>query len=290
MKKKSYVSLAVIVMLISLSVLIPNDVEVSKAIAVDLPDVSGVVHNLPWENNDKFLRAQKENDAHVLISAFCTVFNDSTPSEESNVKLAASYLAGFVVKPDEVFSQNSAIGPYDEEKGYKAGESYIGSRIANTVGGGVCKIATTLYNVSVSANLEIVERYNHFMPVSYVPYGQDATVSYGSKDLKFKNNTEFSILIWAEGIGNRLYISLYGKEESPGVEWTHKVLSKTKASKDYITNPNLAKGEERVIAKGMDGATVESWVTVTYPDGKTETKHMGISQYWPMPYIIEKNN
>lgn len=73
------------------------------------------------------------------------------------------------------------------------------------------------------------------------------------------------------------------------MEWNHKVLSKTQATKDYITNPSLAKGEERVIVEGMDGASVESWVTITYSDGKTQTKHMGISQYWPMPHIIEIN-
>lgn len=215
MKKISYAILATAIMLILLTILIPNDVEVSRTIEIDSPDISGAVYNLPWKDNDSFLKAQKENGTHVLMAAYCTVFNDSSPSEESNVQLAASYIAGFVVKPNEVFSQNYAIGPYDEEKGYKAGHSFIGSTITDTVGGGVCKIAITLYNVSVASNLEVVERYNHFMPVAYVPYGQDATVSYGSKDLKFWNNTEFPILIWAEGIGNRLYISLYGKENPP---------------------------------------------------------------------------
>ena len=37
------------------------------------------------------------------------------------------------------------------------------------------------YNVAVLSNLKIIERHNHSMPVPYVPYGQDATVAYGSK-------------------------------------------------------------------------------------------------------------
>ncbi|MCR1899810.1 VanW family protein [Irregularibacter muris] len=289
MKKKLYAILAVAIVLISLLILIPNDVEVNKNIEIDIPDVSGTVNNLPWADNDKFLKAQKENGTHVLMAAYCTVFNDASPSEEFNVHLAANSIAGIVIEPNEVFSQNSAIGPYDEEKGYKAGQSYIGSETTDTVGGGVCKVATTLYNASVYSNLEIVERYNHFMPVSYVPYGQDATVSYGSKDFKFKNNTEFPIFIWAEGIGNRLYISLYGKEKPPSVEWNHKILNRIQASKVYKTNPNLAKGEERVRVEGMEGASVESWVTITNSDGKTKAKHMGISQYWPMSHVVERN-
>lgn len=288
MKKRSYAILSIIV-LISLLILMPRDVEGDNDIEIDLPDVSGNVTNLPWAKDKDFLKTQRENNADVLMSAYCTVLQNPSPEEEFNVHLAASSVSGTVVQPGEVFSQNNIIGPYTEEKGYKAGQSYIGSEIIYTIGGGVCKIASTLYNVTVSSNLEIIERYNHSMPVTYVPLGQDATVSYGSKDLKFKNNTEFPILIWAEAIENRLYISLYGREKPPKVEWNHKVLNKMQAPKSYITNPNLPKGEENVVVEGMEGATVKSWVTITYENGDTKIKHLGISQYWPMPYIIETN-
>ena len=96
-----------------------------------------------------------------------------------------------------------------------------------TEGGGVCKIATTLYNLAVLSNLEVIERHNHSMPVNYVPYGQDATVAYGVKDLRFKNTTENSILIWAEMIGNRLYMGFYGSEKPPKVIWNHEVSNVT---------------------------------------------------------------
>ena len=62
--------------------------------------------------------------------------------------------------------------------------------------------------MSSASNLEIIERHNHSMPVAYVPYGQDATVAYGIKDFKFKQHP-FPILIWAEGIGNRLCIPIW---------------------------------------------------------------------------------
>ena len=127
------------------------------------------------------------------------------------------------------------------------------------------------------------------MPVSYVPYGQDATVAYGSKDFKFRNNTEFPILIWAEGIGNRLYISLYGKEKPPSVEWNHKLLSWVPAPKVYKSNPNLPEGEEQILVEGMEGASVESWITITDSDGKTKAKYMGISHYWPLSHVVEIN-
>ncbi len=288
MKKKFYIILIAII-LISLPLLVPRGVEVNNHTKIDVPDISGPVDSLPWAGDRDFLKAQGEVGTYVLMSAFCAVIENPSPGEESNVHLAAKSIAGILVQPGAIFSQNKALGPYVEGKGYQVGESYAGSQIIHTVGGGVCKIATSLYNVSVSSNLEIVERHNHSMPVAYVPYGQDATVAYGVKDLKFKNNTNFPILIWAEGIGNRLYMSLYGYGKPPIVEWQHKTLKKVQPSKVYKTNPDLAQGEEKVLVEGMEGATVETKLVITYPDGKTESKDMGLSHYLPMPHIIERN-
>jgi vancomycin resistance protein VanW len=256
---------------------------------IDIPDVSSPVANLPWINDEKFLKAQKQNNANILMAAFCSVLVDPLPGEEFNVHLAAKSLKGTVIPPKEIFSQNKIIGPYTESRGYKKGASYSGSNIVQTEGGGVCKIASTLYNVAVLSDLDIVERHNHIMPVNYVPYGQDATVSYGAKDFKFKNNRDYPILIWSEIIGNRLYIGFYGKETSPKVKWHHNITNVVEAPKYYKKNPNLKEGEEKIIVKGIDGVTSKSWVTIEYGDGKTETKDLGISYYIPLPYIIEVN-
>ncbi|KNF07717.1 VanW family protein [Gottschalkia purinilytica] len=256
---------------------------------VDTPKKSGTVNKLPWANDEEFKRLQKENGTTVLLAAYCTVLKDPLPGEEYNVHLAASSLAGMVVSPGEVFSQNNGIGPYVESKGYQKGPTYIGSKVSTTEGGGVCKVASTLYNVSILSDLEIVERHNHSMPVPYVPYGQDATVAYGAKDFKFKNNTEHPILIWAKGVGNRLYIGFYGKEEPPKVEWNHKTLESFKAPTEYIKNPELKEGEEKIIIEGMDGAIVESWLTIKNLDGTTKTKKLGTSSYRAMPHVVEVN-
>ena len=262
----------------------------NKESDIDIPDESSSVTNLPWINDEKFLKAQKENETNVLMAAFCSVLINPLPGEEFNVHLAAKSLSGTVVLPNEIFSQNKTVGPYTETRGYRKGASYSGPNIVQTEGGGVCKIASTLYNVVILSDLDIVERHNHTMPVNYVPYGQDATVSYGSKDFKFKNNKEFPILIWAEVVGDRLYIGFYGKESSPQVEWHHNITNIIEAPKYYKTNPDLKEGEEKVIIKGIDGATSESWVVIKYPGGTTKTKKLGISHYIPIPHIIEKGD
>lgn len=255
----------------------------------DIPEQSSPVSNLPWQDSEKFLKAQEESQAYTLMAAFCSVLIDPLPGEEYNVQLAAKCLSGIVIQPGEVFSQNYSIGPYTEARGYKKGASYAGGNIVQTEGGGVCKIASTLYNVAILSDLEIIERHNHTMPVNYVPYGQDATVAYGLKDFRFKNDRKYPILIWAEVIDNRLYVGFYGKEESPEVNWYHHITNRVEAPKYYKNNPDLNPGDEKVIIKGIDGVTVESWLIIKYRDGRVKRKQLGVSRYMPLPHIIETN-
>ncbi len=255
----------------------------------DVPDKSGEVSNMPWRNDKEFLKAKDKYNTHVLIAGFCAVLKNPLPGEEYNVNLASQKIKGQVIKASKIFSQNSTIGPYTKIRGFREGASYIGGNIIMTEGGGVCKIATTLYNLAALSNLEIIERHNHSMPVNYVPYGQDATVAYGVKDFRFKNTTEDSILIWAEMIGNRLYMGFYGSEKPPKIVWNHEISNIIPPPVKYIKNENLNSGEMKTVLGGMDGATVKSTITIFYNDEHYIIKNMGISHYQPLPKVIETN-
>lgn len=254
-----------------------------------LPEKSQTISKFPWDKDEDFKNAKKENDTDVLIAGFCTVLEKSTEEERNNINLAASTVTGTVVGPGEVFSQNEIVGPYTEEKGYEEGSGYIGNKVVKSMGGGVCKVATTLYNTSIASNLEIVERHNHSMPVPYVPYGQDAAVAFGHKDLRFKNNTDAPILIWAKLIDNRVYMGFYGKEKAPEITWEHETLSETETTTEYKSNPELEKGEENILVNGMDGKVVDSLVKIKDKNGKEEIKELGKSVYLPMTNLIERN-
>lgn len=255
----------------------------------DIPEISGEVYNMPWRNDKDFLKAKEKYNTHTLIAGFCAVLKNPLPGEEYNVSLASKKIKGQIVKPSKQFSQNLSIGPYTKLRGFKEGASYIGGNIIMTEGGGVCKIATTLYNLSVLSNLEIIERHNHSMPVNYVPYGQDATVAYGVKDFIFKNTTDSPILIWSEMIGNRLYMGFYGNEKPPTVTWNHEIKDIKEPSIKYIKNESLKPGETKVVLEGMNGAMVKSSIIITYRDGHYVIKNMGNSYYLPLPRVIEIN-
>ena len=253
-----------------------------------IPEASQQMTEFPWDEDEAFRSAQSEHEPDELIAGYTTVFDVFPPEEEENVRLAASIIQGTVLEPGENFSQNEIAGPYTEEKGYKEGDVYVSGEVMKDFGGGVCNVATTLYNAAIASNLEIVERHNHSMPVPYVPYGQDAAVAYGFKDFQFKNDTEHPMLIWTELVDNRLYVGFYGKEAAPEIVWEHDVSDETATDTQYIVNPDLAEGEENVLVEGMDGKVVDSILKVKHADGEEERKELGQSVYNPLHHLIEK--
>lgn len=140
-----------------------------------------------------------------------------------NVKKAAGFLNGFVLKPGEEFSTNDTFGPRTYELGWKPAPAYVNGATEDQAGGGVCQVSSTLYNAVVKSDLEITYRRNHSSTVSYVPYGLDATINTGTIDFTFKNNTESDIYIFAytidkddgsipEGMEDKtVHIEIYGE-------------------------------------------------------------------------------
>lgn len=243
---------------------------------------------LNWEEERPFLRLCGQQGAVMRLAAYKIFIPDLPPGEKSNVDLAAKLLAGKVVAPGERFSLNGAVGPYSRKRGFQEGPAYSGGNVVKMVGGGVCKIATTLYNTAVLANMEVLERHPHNMLVPYVLPGQDAAIVYAMQDFSFRNNTEHPLVIWSGTGEDTLTIAMYGSTAPPRVTWRHELLNWQKRPTVYRNNPNLIPGEEKIITSGADSVTVKSWLVVDGFDGTQTTKKMGTSYYSPLPRVIEK--
>lgn len=241
----------------------------------------------PWANNPQVKALQKKYQTPILMASYQATLPDPIMDEAHNIGLAAQILAGRVVQPGEVFSQNESIGPYNETRGFKYGPMYAGNQIVPAMGGGVCKIASLLYNLVILSNQQIVERYPHTMTVPYVPPGQDATVTYGTCDFRFRNTSRGPILIWAEKVGDSLYMAFFGQEQPPQVTWHHQILDRTHFWTEEHNNPSLPPGTEKVVLPGQDGLVVHSWLTIKTADGKTTRRDLGIDSYQPCPRVIE---
>ena len=223
------------------------------------------------------------------LSKYTTIYDSSNTNRASNIALAAKTINGTILLPGETFSYNGTLGNTTKEKGYKPGGAYVGGKIVQTYGGGICQVSSTLYNAVLYANLEIVERYNHSYSVTYVPAGRDATVSYGGKDFKFKNTRNYPIRISANAKNGVVSISIEGikEEKEYEIELTSTVLSTTPYETVFEKNSNLEEGKQKVIQVGHTGQKSIAYKIVKY-NGKTISKTvLSKDTYKPMNRIVQ---
>ncbi|MGE5594200.1 MAG: VanW family protein [Betaproteobacteria bacterium] len=142
--------------------------------------------------------------AEPVLASFSTTLKDPERNRNHNVALAAAAIDGVVVQPGEEFSFDRVVGPRLAEAGYKQARVISGGKSVPGIGGGVCQVSTTLYNVALLAGLDILERHPHSRPVDYVPPGLDATVAEGQFDLRFRNVLAVPVTLSARVDGNRL--------------------------------------------------------------------------------------
>jgi vancomycin resistance protein YoaR len=144
------------------------------------------------------------------LASFTTRFNPGDRARSHNLRLVAKKLDRTFIPPNGVFSFNERVGPRDDESGYRKAKIYLNGRIAEGIGGGTCQVSGTLYNAALLAGLTPVVRSHHSMTVAYLPPGRDATVNYGSIDLKLRNDTGGPVYIRASAGLSRLTVSIYG--------------------------------------------------------------------------------
>ncbi|MCI6915283.1 MAG: VanW family protein [Lachnospiraceae bacterium] len=220
-------------------------------------DGSDITTDMQMADESENATAQAIATIHDKLGTYTTHYDTGT-SRAKNVERATELMNGRVLFPGETISVYQNISPITVENGYGMGHNYVGTKIVDGVGGGVCQVATTLYNAALLSELEIVQRNNHSMTVSYVPISFDAAIAGGILDLKFKNNLENPIYICGEwdGSGN-LTFTIYGKEyRDPGRT------IKFKSATTGVIQP----GEDRIVEDGSvpvesEGVTVEKAVT-----------------------------
>ena len=145
-----------------------------------------------------------------IIGDYTTYFNSQDVSRTKNLRLAAMALNNRLIPPDQVFSFNDAVGERTEAAGYLPAFIYVDHSVILGDGGGICQDSSTLFQAVRQAHISIVEKHTHSLPVSYVLKGQDATVSFGVLDFRFRNDTQGYLLISVRTGTDWLRIQLFG--------------------------------------------------------------------------------
>ena len=154
-------------------------------------------------------------EALLFRDVLATYKTKHTASENrnNNLRLACAAFNGMVLNPGEVFDYNTALGKRTTEAGYKYAPAYSGGATVNELGGGICQVSSTLYYCTLIADLEIVTRTAHSYVSNYIPYGMDATVSWGGPDFRFSNNTNDPLRLEAYVADGYVHISIIGTDE-----------------------------------------------------------------------------
>lgn len=149
------------------------------------------------------------------VSSYTTYFNN-VGNRGHNINLASSRLNDTIIMPGETFSYLNVVGPYGASNGYLPAPIYLNGTSATANGGGVCQLASTLYNAQLRAGLETVSRRGHTFAPTYVPKGLDATVYSTTTDYKFKNQYEYPFFIVSYVKGNYLTVDIWSNENALG--------------------------------------------------------------------------
>ncbi len=110
---------------------------------------------------------------------------------------AAELINGTIIKPGETFSFNDVVGERTVANGFTTGTVINGGVFREELGGGVSQVATTMYNAGFFGGMDDTEHHPHAFYISRYPAGREATVYFGSLDLRWKNPTDYGVLIRA---------------------------------------------------------------------------------------------
>ncbi|MBO5371679.1 MAG: VanW family protein [Lachnospiraceae bacterium] len=274
-----------------------NGVEVNVEESVDIIDTyieqewAGKDATIALATNTIEPRGSKEQLSKVqdLLGSYGTDYSTSAAGRRKNVENGCSKINGTLLYPGDQFSVYEMVNPFTAENGYELAGSYENGTTVQSYGGGICQVSTTLYNAVILAELQIDERWNHSMIVSYVEPSMDAAIAGTSKDLKFTNNTDAPIYIEGYTVSSKVYFNIYGEETRPEnreVSYISEVLSETPAGVTFQADPTRPIGHLATMQSAHTGYTAKLWKVVTV-DGEEESREeFNSSRYNPSNRVV----
>ncbi|WP_043816605.1 VanW family protein [Deinococcus maricopensis] len=227
----------------------------------------------------------------TLIATGSSTYYGSSGARATNVSVAASKINGAVVAPGETFSFLNALGSISPENGFVGGLIISGGRTVDGLGGGVCQVSTTTFRALYQAGLPVVERNQHAYRVHYYDpqVGFEAAVYDPGLDLKMKNDTNGPILIRTVNhpAQQRLEVQVWGLPQTRKVTVSPAtILARIPhPAPQYVTTPNLRRGQTRQVDWAVDGYNL--YITRTIRDGGTVRTDKVSTNYKPWRAVYE---
>ncbi|MCI3923358.1 VanW family protein [Paenibacillus sp. TRM 82003] len=226
-----------------------------------------------------------------VIASYRTSFATSGAGRRHNVTKTASVVHDMLLAPGDVFDYAKVIKETEKVFGFREAPVILNGKLVPGVGGGICQVSTTLYNAVLRAGLEIVERRNHSLPVSYAPLGQDATFASGYINFKFKNSTGKHLLIRTSSANNTLTVKLFGTmDKNVSYEIKSTTLKEIDPPKKFVKNASLPKGSVELLKAGKVGYVVETYRYKKVGGKVVDKERISKDTYKPQPALYASNS
>lgn len=147
------------------------------------------------------------------ISSYSTSFyyTDDTKNRIHNIGLAAERINNSIINANGgKWSWIEIAGACAEEDGFLPAGAIVADEYVQETGGGICQVATTIFNSVYEAGYKVLERHNHTLRMRSYPDGRDAAVAYPTLDFIWQNETPSDVLLKATVDDTSVTVSLYG--------------------------------------------------------------------------------
>ncbi len=212
-----------------------------------------IVNEQPERTTEK-ARALKIREK---VSEFTTPY-DCCQNRVVNIGVAARVIDGTILQPGERFSLNDRLGERTAARGFVEAPAIEGGELKPSIGGGVSQVATTLYNAAYFGGLELIDHTPHSFYISRYPKGREATVSWRTPDLVFRNNWDAAVLIDVTTARNAITVRMYSSKLGRRVETSATEPSNIVETKTITRfKPELPPGTKKIVqGKGFVGFTI----------------------------------
>ena len=223
----------------------------------------------------------------AVLGWFETKYNrgDKYQARTFNLRLAASKLDGTVLLPGEVFDFNEVVGSRDEANGYKVAPVIAEGELVDGIGGGTCQISGTLHGAAFFAGLDVVERYPHTRPSSYIKMGLDATVVYPTINFRVKNGFDFPVVLHQTVKNGVVRAEVLGPRRVRTVTLIRRIDSAIPYEEVERDDPNLPEGVRVLSQRGVAGFKLHRYRIVR--EGEHAVRERWNDVYPPTTQIVK---
>ena len=224
------------------------------------------------------------------VSSFTTEYvnSSSTQNRRHNIHHAADIISGSIVQSGGgEWSFNERVGECTTEAGFLGAGAIVAGEYDDAVGGGICQVATTVFNSVYEGGYPVVRRHNHSLYIASYPTGRDAAIAYPHYDLIWRNDSTSDVLMQCSYTDSTLTVSLYSVYQGYVVsskegDWAEGEKHGTKIERDEEAKP----GSSYVKTAGRDGRKITVYRTVTDADGNILIEDAFSSTYSPVTEVI----